>query len=117
MIQVSSQIAVTLALAFLGLVFGFGRILLAQFERRMAERFRAQDEQRALEIQGVRRDIADNAAEIRSMKEHQSALATMLPLEYVRREDWIRFSAAIDHKLDRLAELLMQQAGGNRARD
>ena len=31
-------------------------------------------------------------------------LRVSLPLEYVRREDWIRFGATLDAKLDRMRE-------------
>jgi hypothetical protein len=33
-----------------------------------------------------------------------SELKINLPLEYVRRDDWIRFSSTIDAKLDRMRE-------------
>lgn len=106
MIQISTPVAVTLLLSFLGCVFGFGKLLLGQFEKRMAERLRALDSSQQAE-----------AARIAELGRKVDHLAQLLPLEYVRREDWIRFSAAIDNKLDRLADLVMKIPGGNRARD
>ncbi len=32
-----------------------------------------------------------------------------LPLEYVRREDWIRFSGTLDAKLDAMREEMREQ--------
>ncbi len=39
-------------------------------------------------------------------------LRAALPLEYVRREDWIRFSASLDAKLDAIREEMRQEIGG-----
>jgi hypothetical protein len=36
-------------------------------------------------------------------------LRASLPLEYVRREDWIRFSATLDAKLDAMREEMRQE--------
>lgn len=101
MIQVSPQIAAMLVLAFLGCVFGFGKILLAQFEARIAERLTAIKDQ-------INRDSEAQSA----LRDQVNLLGQTLPLEYVRREDWIRFSASIDHKLDRLAELVIESKMG-----
>ncbi len=38
-------------------------------------------------------------------------LRAALPLEYVRREDWIRFSATLDAKFDALREEMRQEIG------
>lgn len=116
MIQIPLGIAVTLALAFLGCIFGFGRILLGQVEKRIAERFRAQDDARELQLESIKTRQAEEAIRVAGLGEKVADLGRVLPLEYVRREDWIRFSASIDHKLDRLAEMVMN-IGGPRARD
>jgi hypothetical protein len=36
-------------------------------------------------------------------------LRVLLPIEYVRREDWIRFSATLDAKMDGLREEIRQE--------
>jgi hypothetical protein len=36
-------------------------------------------------------------------------LRALLPLEYVRREDWIRFSGTLDAKLDALREEMREE--------
>jgi hypothetical protein len=38
-------------------------------------------------------------------------LRVSLPLEYVRREDWIRFSATLDAKMDGLREEMREEIG------
>ena len=38
-----------------------------------------------------------------------SELRASLPLEYVRREDWIRFSGTLDAKLDAMREEMRQE--------
>lgn len=65
---------------FCGVVFGFGKILLSQFEKRMQERFE-------------RFEKTEQAV--------QDLLKT-LPEKYQRREDWIRESTVINAKLDAL---------------
>lgn len=35
----------------------------------------------------------------------------LLPIEYVRREDWIRMGASIDGKFDRLAQMIIELKG------
>lgn len=108
MIQVSPQVAVMLVLAFLGCVFAFGRILLQQFERRMNERFTAIDKTHALEVSAVQGQQQADGERLARLIDEVRILGSNLPLQYVRREDWIRFSSSIDHKLDRLAELVMK---------
>jgi hypothetical protein len=38
-------------------------------------------------------------------------LRVLLPLEYVRREDWIRFSATLDAKMDGLRDEMREEIG------
>ncbi len=38
-------------------------------------------------------------------------LRVLLPVEYVRREDWIRFSATLDAKMDGLREEMREEIG------
>lgn len=115
MIQVSPQIAVTLVLAMLGCVFAFGKILLAQFEARIADRLKAIDKSNEKEAHAAaeRHAAMKEAAEcdrtaVAALRAEQQQLSQSLPLQYVRREDWIRFSSSIDHKQDRLNELVME---------
>jgi hypothetical protein len=114
MIQLTAPVAVALMLAFLGLVAGFGKVLLHQVEKRAEERFRAQNELREEQIATLSRSIAIERAAVVDLTTRINTIAVELPLLYVRREDWIRFGATIDHKLDRLAEMFMSLRGNDR---
>lgn len=96
-IQIPISVAVTLLLAVVGMMFGFGKIMLAQINKSLDSRFR-----------GIEAANFETRELIKKESERIDALSKQLqtlPLEYVRREDWIRFSAGIDAKLDRLADL------------
>lgn len=106
-IEISGKVAAMLVLGFLACVFAFGKVLLVQFEKRMDERAKVQETQ-----------ARDDRARLAELAQEVHDLFRMLPLEYVRREDWIRFGAGIDHKLDRLGEGMNElMRGSNRARD
>jgi hypothetical protein len=100
---------VTLLLAFFGAVAGFGKILLAEFEKRQAERFDAQDKARS-EGQKAMRDIFDqhlteerrNADALQSLERDFLRWQADLPIHYVRREDYVRGQSVIEAKLDAL---------------
>lgn len=120
-IQIPVGVGATLLVAFLGLVFAFGRVLLSQFEKRMDERAKAAQELREKETQGIdesmqqlRERISFENGRISTLTEKLETFMSTLPLEYVRREDWIRFSATIDTKLDRLADMFLRAIGGNK---
>lgn len=86
-------IVVTVGVFMLGLLVTMTRLALGQFERRISEL-----------LAGVQKSIADEAAQARELKRQVEALIQSLPVEYVRREDWIRFSTVIDAKLDRVGD-------------
>lgn len=94
MIQISVPVAITLLVAFLGGVAGFGKLLLHLYDLRASERHTQ-----------VAQALQREAERLTELQRRVDAINHTLPLEYVRREDWIRFSASIDAKLDRLAEL------------
>lgn len=98
---------ITLLLAFLGCVAGFGKILLDQFERRQSERFAAHDIARA-EGQKAMRDLFEqhlteerrNADAVQDLERDFLRWQADLPLNYVRREDYVRGQVIIEAKLD-----------------
>lgn len=98
---------ITLLLAFLGCVAGFGKTLLDQFERRQAERFEAHDLARA-EGQKAMRDLFEqhlteerrNADAVQELERDFLRWQADLPLNYVRREDYVRGQVIIEAKLD-----------------
>ncbi len=100
---------ITLLLTFFGSVAGFGKVLVDQFERRQAERFDAHDKVRA-EGQKAMRDIFDqhlneerrNANALQALERDFLRWQADLPVQYVRREDYVRGQVIIEAKLDAL---------------
>ena len=101
---------VGLLLGFLGVVFTFGKLLLAQFEQRLDQRFKAIDEAnnatskhwdtRFAELMEQNRREADGWQRI---EKDFLRFQAELPLQYVRREDYVRNQTVIEAKLDSLA--------------
>ncbi len=100
---------VTLLLAFLSATAGFGKVLLNQFEKRLHERFKDQDEARA-EGQRAMREIFEqhlveerkNSVAVQSLERDFLNWKADLPVQYVRREDYVRGQVIIEAKLDGL---------------
>lgn len=101
---------ISLLSIFATVVFGLFKLLLAQFEKRLAETFSAQEEAR----KAASKHWEDNFAKVLDRQEKDAlALAQLeraflkfqaeLPLNYVRREDWVRGQTVIEAKLDGLA--------------
>lgn len=109
-IQIPIGAAITLILAFVGLLFAFGKILVNQFNKSLDQRFIERDEQH----RQLRESIKNESIRITELSNSLQKFASAMPLEYVRREDWIRFSATIDHKLDRLGEFMIKAMKGDR---
>lgn len=101
-ITISGPVAVVLALAFLGMVFAFGRILLGQFEKRMNERFDAQDALRDARFKAIEDRQSVENMRLTNLANEVHGLNNTLPMRYVQRDDWIRFASQIDYKNDRL---------------
>lgn len=123
-IQLSTGTAASLIIAYFLTVFAFGRILLWQFERRSDVRDEAVRELRAVEAQArgrelhdVRQMVASESSRIGTLGEKFEKFTNSLPLEYVRRDDYIRGQTIIEAKLDAIAsELkLVQIRGGKNA--
>lgn len=99
-----------LLIAFLGAAFTFAKLLLAQVEKSLDERFKAQDKARE-DGSALMRNTLERHLE--QEKQFQTQLAALerdfltwrgdLPLNYVRREDHIRMQTVIEAKLDGLA--------------
>jgi hypothetical protein len=82
-----------LGLGLLGAAGGVGRWLLTQSQQRLDHRF-----------ESLERTLNRESDGIRELRLQLSQVSQMLPVEYVRREDWIRFSTVIDAKIDRLGD-------------
>lgn len=109
-VQVEFWQLVTLLVAFFGFVAGVGKLLLTQIDKRLDERFTAQEVVRKA-AQAVWQKAFDDhmAAERRETEAlHQLEKDFLrfqgeLPLHYVRREDYLRNQTIIELKLDGLA--------------
>lgn len=100
---------ITLLLAFFSAVGAFGRVLLSQFERRLGDRFRAQELLRSeaatrwdSRFDELRQASANEAQNWHRVERDLLSLRAELPREYMRREDHIRFETTINAKLDAL---------------
>lgn len=100
---------ITLLLAFFGCVAAFGKILLSQFEKRLEERFDAQNSAREAGQKALR-DIFEqhlveerkNGDSLQSLERDFLKFQAELPIHYVRREDYVRGQTVIEAKLDAL---------------
>lgn len=82
---------VGLLLTFLSVAFAFGRILLSQVEKRLDQRFQV--------IEVAAKEEAKQWARVeREFLRFQADL----PLQYVRRDDYVRGQSVIESKLDAL---------------
>ena len=100
---------ITLLLAFFGCVGAFGKILISQFEERLSERFKSQDEAREAGSKSLRatmeqhlQDERKTAAQLISLEREFLNWKAELPINYVRREDYVRGQSIIEAKLDAL---------------
>lgn len=98
-----------LLITFLGCIFGFAKVLGAQIDKRLDEKFNAQEEARELGAKGLRDAIELYTAQGKRTADQVAALErdflkwqAELPLHYVRREDYIRGQSVIEAKLDAL---------------
>ncbi len=100
---------ITLLLAFFGCVAGFGKLLLAEFEKRQGERFDAQEASRK-EAQAhwdQRFSALDTASRDWSRIEKDFLRwQGELPFRYVLRDDYVRNQTVIEAKLDAVATRL-----------
>jgi hypothetical protein len=117
MIEITLKELVGAAVFILSMVWGFGRMLLSQFEKRMDERFTTLNEMREARLHAIEDRLATENqritnlggeinTRITNLSSELNSLANLLPLRFVQRDDWIRFASQIDHKIDRLGELV-----------
>lgn len=109
-IEVDFWQLVMLLMSFFGFVFGAGKLLLAQIDKRLDARFKGMEEARKLntehwdaKFKAVLEDQQKGTEAWRSLERDFLKFRGDLPLEYVRREDFIRNQSVIEAKLDALA--------------
>ncbi|MCQ4310902.1 hypothetical protein NAV33_03170 [Pseudomonas stutzeri] len=110
---------------FVGIVTGLVKLLLGQFEKRLAERFAAQDAARL----SASRHWEENFAKVLERQDKDSDAVQQLersflrfqaelPLQYVRREDFVRNQTIIEAKIDAVfSKLEVIQINGARNHD
>ncbi|CBJ42999.1 membrane protein [Ralstonia solanacearum] len=110
-VQVEFWQMVTMLGAFLGFMLGAGKVLLSQIERRQAERDQRQEEQ----ISTLLKQISKEAETVSRLEREFMSFKADLPLQYVRREDYVRGQSVIEAKLDALYNKLevVQMKGVN----
>ncbi len=77
----------------MGVCWGFGKMLLAQFQAQQDERQKAQDR------------IAEKVETLENLFAEQKAV---LPEKYVLREDYIRNQAVLEAKMDSIQKTLTE---------
>lgn len=116
---------VLLALSILGGYWALTKIIAAQFQRSLEQRFMAQD--KALEanhkavsvrLEGIESANRTDAVQWQRVEREILQLKAELPLNYVRREDYVQAVATIMAKLDamslRMENILLR---GNRSHE
>ncbi|AHI68471.1 hypothetical protein [Burkholderia thailandensis] len=96
---------------FVGLLGAAGKALFVQIERHQADRDQKQEEQLRMLLEQIGRQT-DNVARVeRDFLKFQADL----PLQYVRREDYVRNQTVIEAKLDAVALKIenLQLRGGS----
>ena len=100
---------VTLLLSFFGAVAAFGKVLLDQVEKRLAERFKSQDEARESGAMLLRQTLQQHidqekmtGQQIQNLEREFLQWKAEMPVQYVRREDYVRGQSVIEAKLDAL---------------
>lgn len=95
--------------AFLTFAFGAGRLLLSQMDRRLTERFNGQEESRTIaqkhwdeKFSNIINQNRRDAEDLQRIERDFLALRAELPLNYVRREDYIRGQSVLEAKMDAL---------------
>ena len=108
-VQVEFWQLITLLLAFLGFLFAAGKLLLTQIDRRLNERFetieKAREEGQATWRATFTQHLDEERREtdlLRNIEREFLRFQADLPLQYVRREDYVRGQSVIEAKLDAL---------------
>ncbi len=121
-VQVEFWQLITLLISFLGFLAAAGRLLLSQIDRRLNERFetieKAREEGQATWRQTFSQHLDEERREtdlLRNIEREFLRFQAELPLQYVRREDYVRGQSVIEAKLDALYNKLevVQMKGAN----
>lgn len=96
--------------AFVVAMFTLGKLLIGQFDKRLNERFTAQDKAREVsqkhwdtKFAVLESAAAAEAKEWQRIEKDMLLMKAELPNQYVRRDDYIRNLSVIESKIDGLA--------------
>ena len=105
--------AITLMIAFFGAVAGSAKMLFSQFEKNLGERFQAQETAAATANKTIHEALSRHMAEegktigkVFDLERDFLLWRAEMPMQYVRREDYIRNQTIIEAKLDGLSQKL-----------
>lgn len=117
--QIEFTWLIGLLLMFFGAVWAFGKVLLDQVEKRLGERFSAQETAREVaqkhwdtKFASIEAASREESSQWQRVERELLSLKAELPTQYVRREDYIRNQTVIEAKIDRVfgkLELLQLQ--------
>lgn len=100
---------ILLLIAFFGCVGAFGKLLLDQFEKRLGERFTGQEAARESGAKALRETIerytaqgTATAKQLQKLERDFLEWKAEMPVQYVRREDYIRGQTVLEAKMDAL---------------
>lgn len=98
---------VTLLMAFFGFVVGAAKMLFGQIDRRLNEKFAALEQARQSADQAMREELFRHAREeekafskLDVLERDVMSWRAEMPLQYVRREDYIRGQTILEAKMD-----------------
>lgn len=91
--------AISLVIVIIGGFFTLGKVALNQMERAEDLRHKALHQQ----MNKIEQDIRAESAQWQRIERELLALKADLPLNYVRRDDFVRIQSVIESKLDGLA--------------
>lgn len=87
-----------LLVAFIGAIWAFGKVLMAQFEKRLNERFVAIEEARRSAGAILQGDLQ----QLKNMERDFMKFQAELPTRFVLRDDYIRGQSVLEAKQDAL---------------
>jgi hypothetical protein len=87
---------ISLLLSFFGAAFAGAKVLGAQFEKRLGERFDTQEKR----LNNIGASLKSEAEEWKRLERDFMNFKADLPVQYVRREDYVRGQSVIEAKLD-----------------
>jgi len=98
-----------LLLSFIACIFGFAKVLGGQIDKRLDQKFKAQEELREAGAKLLRQTIdrytaqgEATAGQVKQLERDFFDWKAELPLNYVRREDYIRGQTVLEAKQDAL---------------